>query len=56
MIILCNILLPNDKPQGIPAELGNSSELKPVNDRVTNVVVEEILSTLSTVSKIQATV
>ena len=52
MIILYQFLLVNDKEQAIPAGIGTTIELNPVNDRVTGVAVELITTTVSTVSKI----
>ena len=52
MINLCNTLLPNDRVQAIQAENSTTIEPIPITDSVTDVVVEPILTTVSTDSKI----
>ena len=42
MIILCNILLPNDRADGIPADFGKIFKPIPVIDRVIEVDVAPI--------------
>ena len=39
MINLCNILLPNDIPQAIPADIGKTIKPIPVTDKVIEVDV-----------------
>ena len=48
MINLCNILIPNDKPQAIPADIGKKSKPIPVTDRVIEVDVAAMITMLST--------
>ena len=48
MINLCNILLPNDRAQAIPADIGNTIKPKPVTDKVIEVDVAPIITILST--------
>ena len=48
MIILCNILLPNDKVQAIPADFGNTIKPIPVTDSVIEVDVAAMMTILST--------
>ena len=48
MIILCNTLLPNDKPQAIPADMGKIIKPIPVIDRVIDVDVAPMITMLST--------
>ena len=48
MINLCNILLPNDKPQAIPADIGNTIKPIPVTDSVIEVEVAAMITILST--------
>ena len=48
MIILCNILLPNDIPQAIPADIGKTIKPIPVTDRVIEVEVAAMITILST--------
>ena len=52
MINLCNILLPNDKPQAIPADIGKIFKPTPVTDRVIEVEVAAMITMLSTDSNI----
>ena len=52
MINLCNTLLPNDKPQAIPADIGNTIKPIPVIDRVIEVDVAAMITILSTDSNI----
>ena len=52
MINLCNILLPNDKPQAIPADIGKKIKPTPVFDKVFEVDVSPIITILSTDSNI----
>ena len=48
MINLCNILLPNDKVQAIPADFGKMIKPTSVNDRVIEVDVAPMITILST--------
>ena len=48
MINLCNILLPNDRPQAIPADIGKTIKPIPVTDRVIEVEVAAMITILST--------
>ena len=48
MINLCNILLPNDRVQAIPADIGKIIKPKPVTDRVIEVDVVAMITMLST--------
>ena len=48
MINLCNILLPSDKPQAIPADIGKTIKPIPVTDRVIEVDVAAMITMLST--------
>ena len=48
MINLCNILLPNDKPQAIPADIGRIIKPTPVIDNVIDVDVAPMITILST--------
>ena len=52
MIILCNSLLPNDRVQAVPADIGKIIKPTPVIDRVFEVDVAPILAILSTDSNI----
>ena len=52
MINLCNILLPNDRPQAIPADIGKTIKPIPVTDRVIEVDVAAMITILSTDSNI----
>ena len=52
MINLCNILLPNDKPQAIAADIGKIIKPTPVIDRVIEVEVVAMITILSTDSNI----
>ena len=47
MINLCNILLPNGKPQAIPADIGKTIKPIPVTDRVIEVDVAPMITILS---------
>ena len=47
MINLCNILLPKDIPQAIPADIGNKINPIPVSDRVIEVDVAAMITILS---------
>ena len=49
MINLCNFLLPNDRVQAIPAEIGKKVEPTPVIDRVKEVA--PMITIESTASK-----
>ena len=44
MINLCNTLLPNDKPQAIPADIGNTINPIPVIGRVIEVDVAAMIT------------
>ena len=48
IIILCKTLLPNDKPQAIPADIGRTIKPIPVTDRVIEVDVAAMITMLST--------
>ena len=48
MINLCNTLLPNDKPQAIPADMGKTIKPIPVIDRVIEVDVAVMITIEST--------
>ena len=48
MINLCSILLPKDKPQAIPADIGNTIKPIPVTDNVIEVDVAAMITILST--------
>ena len=50
MINLCNTLLPIDKPQTIPADMGKTIKPIPVVDRVFEVDVAPMVIILSTYS------
>ena len=52
MIILCNTLLPNDKVQAIPADIGKVIKPTPVTDKVIEVDVAPMITIESTDSKI----
>ena len=52
MINLCNTLLPNDRPQAIPAEIGKIITPTPAIDRVIEVDVAPMITILSTDSNI----
>ena len=52
MINLCNILLPNDRVQAIPADIGKIINPTPVIDRVIDVEVAPMITILSTDSNI----
>ena len=47
MINLCNTLLPNDRAQAIPADMGKIIRPKPVIDRVIEVEVVAMITILS---------
>ena len=47
MINLCNTLLPNDKPQAIPADIGTTIKPIPVIDKVIEVDVAPMITILS---------
>ena len=48
----CNILLPNDKVQAIPADIGKTIKPIPVIDKVIEVDVAPMITILSTDSNI----
>ena len=48
MIILCNILLPSDIPQVVPADIGKTIKPIPVTDRVIESDVAAMITILST--------
>ena len=52
MINLCNTLLPCDKPQAIPADMGKIIKPTPVIDKVIEVDVAAMITMLSTDSNI----
>ena len=52
MINLCNTLLPNDKVQAIPADIGKINKPTPVFDRVIEVDVAPMITILSNDSNI----
>ena len=52
MIILCNTLLPNDRVQAIPADIGKITNPKPVSDKIIEVDVAPMITILSTDSNI----
>ena len=52
MINLCNILLPNDRPQAILADIGKTIKPIPVTDRVIEVDVAAMITILYTDSNI----
>ena len=52
MIILCNTLLPNDRVQAIPADIGKIIKPIPVIDRVIEVDVAAMITIQSTDSNI----
>ena len=52
MINLCIALLPNDKPQAIPADISKPINPIPVVDRVIEVDVAPIITIVSTDSKL----
>ena len=52
LINLCNILLPNDRTQAIPADMGKTIKPIPVIDRVIEVDVAAMITILSTDSNI----
>ena len=51
IIILCNILLPKDRVQAIPADIGKIIKPKPVTDKVIEVDVAAMITVLSIDSK-----
>ena len=53
MINLCNILLPNDRAQAIPADIGKIIRPIPVTDKVVEVDVAPMITILSTDSNIE---
>ena len=56
MIILCITLIPSDREQAIPAEMGTTIKTTSVTDNVTDVVVAPIITTLSNDSSIDVSV
>ena len=52
MINLCNTLIPNDRVQAIPADMGKTIKPIPVIDRVIVVDVAPMITILSTGSNI----
>ena len=52
MINLCNILLPNDKVQAIPVDIGKIIKLTSVTDRVIEVDAAPMITILSKDSNI----
>ena len=56
MINLCNTLLPNDRVQAIPADIGKTINPIPVMDKVIEVDVAPMITILSTDSNILFTV
>ena len=52
MINLCNTLLPKDRPQAIPADIGNIIKPTPVIGKVIEVDVATMITMLSTDSNI----
>ena len=52
MFNLCNILLPNDRPQAIPADIGKIIKPTPETDKVIEVDVATMITILSTDSNI----
>ena len=48
MISLCNTLLPNDRVQAIPSDIGKTIKPIPVIDRVIEVDVVAMITILST--------
>ena len=48
MINLCNILLPSDKPEAMPADIGKITKPTPVTDSVIEVEVAAMITILST--------
>ena len=48
MINFCNILLPNDKVQAIPADIGKIIKPTPITDSVIEVEVAAMITILST--------
>ena len=52
MTDLCNTLLPNDKVQAIPADIGRIIKPKPVIDRVIEIDVAPMITIESTDSNI----
>ena len=48
MTSLCNILIPKDRPQAIPADIGRITNPKPVIDSVIEVEVVAMITILST--------
>ena len=52
MINLCNTLLPKDKIQAIPADIGKITNPKPITDKVIEVEVAPMITIESTDSNI----
>ena len=52
MIVLCNILLPNDRVHAMPAEIGKINEPTPTIDKLIEVDVAPIITIVSADSKI----
>ena len=52
MIILCNVLLANDRVQAIPADIGKIFKLTPEFDKVIEVDVAPMITILSIDSNI----
>ena len=52
MIILCNILLPNDRIHAIPTEIGKTIRPTPATDEIILVDVAAIITIVSTDSNI----
>ena len=52
MIILCKILLPNDRVQATPADIGKTIKPIPAIDRVIEVDIAPMITIESTDSKI----
>ena len=48
MTNLCNILLPKDRPQAIPADFGRITNPKPVTDSVIESEVAAMITIVST--------
>ena len=56
MFVLCNILLTNDRAQGIAAEIGTITKRTLVTNKVAGVVIAPILTTVSTDFNIEISV
>ena len=52
MIILCNTLLPNDKPHATPADIGKTIKPTPVTVKIIEVYVAAMIMILSNDSNI----